>query len=420
MTDATLLPRNPGYALSLNGRSNTEYAYSYPRRLFWQFTLEMWLNGYADASDCLSVVSISHPLDANVFSVTDHVTVLGVPVIPHLPLPVARWFHLAVSVDLSAYPAYDVRVYVDGRLAADGAARFTAGLTPADLEEQVLSIVLGQEQGSVLAGFGNQRIYSGHVDDVRLWDTIRTAEEIEAWHFVTLTGPYPAGLVSYYTFDNAVRNATHYEDDTNTSEQHRLYFADYANTLTAPSLPPDYAPPRTPLPRLALSSAPLCAAGAVGGLLEVRASPAATVAVPVAGLYCNATNSSVRATVTAVYGGKVTTNRTSAMGLPLSSQGTIFFTANRSDIGKVEAGSGIHFTITDGVDTIVVFVAIFANSPPILPRRLDLKTDEDLAVAAWVEIIDDDHDIVRLEVVATPARGTAWADGLVDRRLSYA
>lgn len=50
--------------------------------------------------------------------------------------------------------------------------------------------------------------------------------------------------------------------------------------------------------------------------------------------------------------------------LPLSSQGTIFFTANRSDIGKVEAGSGIHFTITDGVDTIVVFVAIFANSPP--------------------------------------------------------
>lgn len=44
----------------------------------------------------------------------------------------------------SAYPAYDVRVYVDGRLAADGAARFTAGLTPADLEEQVLSIVLGQ------------------------------------------------------------------------------------------------------------------------------------------------------------------------------------------------------------------------------------------------------------------------------------
>lgn len=55
----------------------------------------------------------------------------------------------------------------------------------------------------------------------------------------------------------------------------------------APSLPPDYAPPRTPLPRLALSSAPLCAAGAVGGLLEVRASPAATVAVPVAGLYCD-------------------------------------------------------------------------------------------------------------------------------------
>lgn len=30
----------------------------------------------------------------------------------------------------------------------------------------------------------------------------------------------------------------------------------------------------------------------------------------------NATKSSVRATVTAVYGGKVTTNRTSAMGLP--------------------------------------------------------------------------------------------------------
>eukprot|EP00667_Euglena_gracilis_P000266 EG_transcript_266 len=420
MATAALLPRNPGYALSLNGRTNTEYAYSFPRRLSEQFTMEMWLNGYAETSDRLSLISISHPFDANVFSIADHVTVFAVQVIPHLPLPAARWFHLAVSVDLSAYPAYDVRAYVDGLPTANGTGEFTEGLTPADIEEEVLSIVFGQEQGSILAGFGNQHKYSGHLDDVRIWDTIRTAEEIEAWRYVGLTAPYPAGLVSWYTFDNAPWNATHCEDAVNASEQHRMYFADYANSSTAPTLPPGYAPPLAPLPRLALSTAPLCsAAGAAGGGLWVRVGPGGTVAVPVAGLYCNATDAVVTATVTAVFGGTVTMNSSSAVGLPLSSRDTILFTANSSDISDVEAGSGFQFTVTDGADTVVGVVAVLANSLPIVPQRLDLRTDEDHRVALWVEITDEDRDIVHLVVTAAPAKGTAQVDGFVDRRLSY-
>lgn len=38
--------------------------------------------------------------------------------------------------------------------------------------------------------------------------------------------------------------------------QRRLYCADYANASTAPTPPPAYAPPLTPLPRLGLSWAP--------------------------------------------------------------------------------------------------------------------------------------------------------------------
>eukprot|EP00667_Euglena_gracilis_P029098 EG_transcript_37984 len=140
---ATLLPSGPGYALLLNGRSNTEFAYSYPRRLAPQFTLEMWLTGFAQDSNHVAPISISHPRDAAVFALTDRLTLLGVPVIALLGLPTLYWYHLAVSVDLSAHPAYDVRVYVNGTLNATAVGRLPAsGLTPADLEEDTMSLVL--------------------------------------------------------------------------------------------------------------------------------------------------------------------------------------------------------------------------------------------------------------------------------------
>eukprot|EP00667_Euglena_gracilis_P000449 EG_transcript_449 len=414
---AALLPRRPGQALALNARTNTEYAYSYPRSLAPTFTLEMWLNGYAQAPESQSPISIAHPHDDNMFSVTDHVKVFNTRVIPVLDLPVTRWFHLAVSVDLSAYPTYDVQAYIDGLLVQNGTGEFEKGITPADIEKDVLAIVFGQEQDWMLGGWDTAQIYSGHLDEFRIWNTVRSAEEVWAWCNVTLTAPYPPALVSYYTFDDSSWGATYISDLVNSSDQHRIYVADYANATTAPTLPPAYSPPLAPLPRLAVSTAPLCSDAATNGWLPVRVGPASGVAVPVAALYCNAANAAVTATVTAVVGGTVTAGGKAAVGVPLSSTTTVTFVATN---GNLAAGTGFNFTAQDGSAAAAGFVAVLPNNIPTLAAQLSFVSDEDLAVTAWIAVVDEDRDIVHLEVSVPALAGSAELDGLIDRKLRYA
>lgn len=43
----------------------------------------------------------------------------------------------------------------------------------------------------MLGDFDTKQMFSGYVDELRIWDTIRTAEEIEAWRNLTLPGGRP-------------------------------------------------------------------------------------------------------------------------------------------------------------------------------------------------------------------------------------
>eukprot|EP00667_Euglena_gracilis_P022053 EG_transcript_24401 len=97
-----LLLRSPGYALLLNGRSNTEFAYSYPRRFSRQFTLEMWLDGYNYLWNYVIPISISHPRTLDFLNIGNYVVLLGTTVTDEqFWLPDVGWFHLALFVDLS-------------------------------------------------------------------------------------------------------------------------------------------------------------------------------------------------------------------------------------------------------------------------------------------------------------------------------
>ncbi|HVY39322.1 MAG TPA: LamG domain-containing protein [Polyangia bacterium] len=101
---------------------------------------------------------------------------------PSLP-PVNVWHHVAYT--------YDTRtglstLYVDGA-AVDSQANETDGRTPT-------SVWLGSFDGS-------GRLYSGLMDEVRVWNVTRTAAQVAADRAHTAPGAVP-GLVAYWTFDD--------------------------------------------------------------------------------------------------------------------------------------------------------------------------------------------------------------------------
>eukprot|EP00667_Euglena_gracilis_P000278 EG_transcript_278 len=417
---AALLPRGPGYALAVNHRTDTEFAYSYPRRLSRQFTVELWARGGAPTPNSRSLFSVAHPGNDNAFSLSRSVYVLGVAVADAPLCDPAVWCHLAAAVDLTAYPVYAVQTFQDGALQQNVTGSFSGGLPPSALEEEALSFVLGQEQDYQLRGWDPLQIFTGHVDDVRVWSTARTPAEIQANFQTVLAAPYPSALASYYTFDDGGWNAVYHEDQVNRSQSRRLYAADYATAATAPALPPAYAPPVAPLPRLALSTALLCPAPGAGAGLAVRAGPGGTVVVPVAALFCggSAQNSApVTVTVTGAQGGSVTAGGQNALLKPLSSQAAITFTA--ASAGGVGAGAGFNFTVSSGAQAVNGFVAVWPNTAPTLPGQLTLSGKEDNAVVSWVEAVDPDRDLISVELAAPPVAGAAGLDGQVNRSVQY-
>jgi Concanavalin A-like lectin/glucanases superfamily len=101
---------------------------------------------------------------------------------PSLP-PVNTWHHVAYTYD----PWTDLSIlYVDG-VAVDTQSNATDGRTPT-------SVWLG--------GFdGSSRLYTGLLDEVRVWNVTRTAAQIAADRAHAAPKPV-AGLVAYWTFDD--------------------------------------------------------------------------------------------------------------------------------------------------------------------------------------------------------------------------
>ncbi|AOX01713.1 hypothetical protein BJP34_21745 [Moorena producens PAL-8-15-08-1] len=69
------------------------------------------------------------------------------------------------------------------------------------------SFVLGQKQDSVGGGFDTSQAYTGEIDEVRVWNTVRSAAEISANYNQTLAGD-ETGLVGYWNFDQDTNTST--------------------------------------------------------------------------------------------------------------------------------------------------------------------------------------------------------------------
>ena len=63
------------------------------------------------------------------------------------------------------------------------------------------TLVVGQDQDSLGGGFQSFQGFVGVIDEIRLWNTVRTAEEIQSTLYTNFSGAEP-GLVGYWTFDD--------------------------------------------------------------------------------------------------------------------------------------------------------------------------------------------------------------------------
>ena len=102
-----------------------------------------------------------------------------------------EWHHIAVTWRSSDG---EVRLYKDGLLAYSNNVKVGATLPSGG------TLVLGQDQDSLGGGFQGWQSFLGELDEVRIWNTVRSEPEIQANMYLSLNGTEP-GLVCYYRLD---------------------------------------------------------------------------------------------------------------------------------------------------------------------------------------------------------------------------
>ncbi|MBV6627277.1 MAG: DUF4114 domain-containing protein [Rivularia sp. (in: Bacteria)] len=115
-----------------------------------------------------------------------------------IEIPDENWHHWAVT-----WRSSDGQVL----LYRDGEQVFSGNLSQGDAIENGGNFVLGQEQDAVGGGFDSNQTYAGKIDEVRIWNTVRTQAEIQANRYQKLNGT-ESGLVAYYNFDEDTVNET--------------------------------------------------------------------------------------------------------------------------------------------------------------------------------------------------------------------
>ncbi len=105
-------------------------------------------------------------------------------------LTLNNWYHVA-GVNLNGTR----KIYINGvEQAITG--------TPITTAINTDPIIIGQDLSSV-----GDRFFKGSIDEVRIWNTAKTANDISSNMSVALTGNEP-GLVAYYNFDQGIANGT--------------------------------------------------------------------------------------------------------------------------------------------------------------------------------------------------------------------
>ncbi|GEM_PF-3577877 len=111
------------------------------------------------------------------------------------PLETGEWFHFAFVISSDGYEA----LYINGQI------NFSMGGTPDYCPSHGIPLCIGGYPADVDASLDSSYYFDGCIDEVRIWNTIRSQSEIQSFMNDTL-GPTvynssSSGLVAYYRFD---------------------------------------------------------------------------------------------------------------------------------------------------------------------------------------------------------------------------
>ncbi|WP_160328158.1 LamG-like jellyroll fold domain-containing protein [Solirubrum puertoriconensis] len=217
----TITQPQPGNALHFDGTNDYVVL---PQTVQGNFTLEFWLNTTQTAPQGTQWYQGVGLLDAEVGGVTnDFGTALLENKVafgmgnPDITIQSAtavndgRWHHVAAVRNGST-----MQLYIDGKLEASNSSASNA---PRNVPNR---LVLGSMQ-TLVNGY-----FSGRFDEVRIWNTARTAAEIQA-NYATPLSPSQAGLVAYYTFEHGMANGTNTSQNLLDDVTANTYFGTLTN-----------------------------------------------------------------------------------------------------------------------------------------------------------------------------------------------
>lgn len=127
------------------------------------------------------------------------------------------WHHVAVS-----YDGDNARLYVDGVYIAGYDQNFTI--------RNNTRVSLGMTD---LPNTGKQEFFKGQIDELRIWHSVRTLEEISTNKDVKLIGD-EADLLAYYDFDEG-NNSEEVHDQTTSSLTYKITSTNLKNTRLNPN-----------------------------------------------------------------------------------------------------------------------------------------------------------------------------------------
>ena len=186
---------SPGNALSLPGDTNsfaiTTNFTGFPTTAA---TVELWMN--TSATNIGALFSYATTANANgVLIINPSQMEFRINGILGAQLPVSyangQWHHIAMTWTNTGA----LIVYVDGVLRVNGTVGAGQTLLPTG------ALVLGQDQDVLGGGFSSDQAYNGQLDEVRVWNRVRTIAEIQSNMYVSQSNNTP-GLVAYYRLDD--------------------------------------------------------------------------------------------------------------------------------------------------------------------------------------------------------------------------
>ncbi|MBF0206847.1 MAG: hypothetical protein HQK53_08135 [Oligoflexia bacterium] len=104
-----------------------------------------------------------------------------------------RYHHLAVTLNTATGA---LKVYKDGVETASDTQADTSAFTA----DGTGTVVIGQKQGSVGGTFDSTKSFRGEIDEVRVWNVVRTANQIKEFMYAPISQA-DSTLVLYYDFE---------------------------------------------------------------------------------------------------------------------------------------------------------------------------------------------------------------------------